>query len=382
MRARVHHAVTREVVRLELARLPVAPKGELQDAHPRESPAFAQRLDFRGDDTEILRHDGKLAEALGDGGEERVARTLHPCPVDRRRGVARHLPVTLEAAEVVDAHHVEQGEGGAQATDPPLVARGSQRLPVVDGIPPELAGGAEVVGGDAGLHAEAPVLVQLEELAVRPDVGRVVRDVDGEVAHQRDAAIGASLLQGLELAEEVVLLDLEVRDRGGELAPPLVERVGVARRRTLFPRGPEHAAVRLLQRHEQRVVGEPIGVDLDEVVEAVVGLEPREGGFEERELVGNDPLEVDAVRRKITAATPRHVDHERVAGEGREALVRRVAVAGGAEREHLPDLHSRLGEEIEKAVRFRTQFTDAVGAGKRGRVKENACRAGKGHRGG
>ena len=75
----------------------------------------------------------------------------------------------------------------------------------------------------------------------------------------------------------------------------------------------------------------------------------------------DEPLLAQAVER----------DEERVAGEGREALVRRVAVAGGAEGQDLPQALAGLLQEVEEGGRLRAQLSDAVGTGQRRGVEQD-----------
>ena len=121
------------------------------------------------------------------------------------------------------------------------------------------------------------------------------------------------------------------------------------------PAAPGRPAVRALQRHEEREVVEPRRVALHERLE---GLAPRgrrlllEGGAgprEEGRLPLDDRPEVHLALREVRpllqvrrgeealVAEAIERDEEGVAGEGREALVRRVAVAGGAEGQDLPE---------------------------------------------
>ena len=74
-------------------------------------------------------------------------------------------------------------------------------------------------------------------------------------------------------------------------------------------------------------------------------------------------------------------DQQRIAGEGREALVGRVAVAGGAERQHLPEALAGVVQEVGEAMRFGAQLADAVGPGQRRRMQQDAAGSGKSHDG-
>jgi hypothetical protein len=58
-------------------------------------------------------------------------------------------------------------------------------------------------------------------------------------------------------------------------------------------------------------------------------------------------------------------------------LVRRVAIAGGADRQHLPDFLSCLGEKLDEIVGRVSKIADAVSARERTDVQENSAAAGK-----
>src|SRR5256885_11442730 len=91
-----------------------------------------------------------------------------------------------------------------EARHPPAQRR---LVPSVERVPPALAGGAEVVGRYAGDHGGLAVLVEEEEIAVRPDIGAVVGHEDRQIADQRDPERRAVALQGLPVAREEELLE-------------------------------------------------------------------------------------------------------------------------------------------------------------------------------
>ena len=68
------------------------------------------------------------------------------------------------------------------------------------------------------------------------------------------------------------------------------------------------------------------------------------------------------------------VDEIRVPGKGRVGLVRRVAVAGRAERQDLPVFLSGFPEKVGKLSRFRSQRSDAVRRRERRNMQnDSAC---------
>src|SRR4030095_10792197 len=74
-------------------------------------------------------------------------------------------------------------------------------------------------------------------------------------------------------------------------------------------------------------------------------------------------------------------DEERIAGERREALIRRVAVARGSQREDLPDALPSVREERHKLTRRRTEVTNSETSRQRRRMKEHTTRSRMGGQG-
>src|SRR4051794_28062865 len=110
---------------------------------------------------------------------------------------------------MIDADDVAMIKRLAHALDPPVVAAVLERLPVVERIAPTLAGLAEGIGRDARNHRWAEIEVQVVEMRVRPHVGTVVADENGDVAYDLDSALcgggadGAPLLGKEELDDAV-----------------------------------------------------------------------------------------------------------------------------------------------------------------------------------
>ena len=73
------------------------------------------------------------------------------------------------------------------------------------------------------------------------------------------------------------------------------------------------------------------------------------------------------------------IDQQRIAGEGREALIRRIAVAGRPQGQHLPQRLPAGGQEIDELVRARPQIADAETARQRRGVQQDATCTGEHH---
>ena len=115
------------------------------------------------------------------------SRARHPLAGSGGRRPRRYVPRSREPSEMIQANRVDVSQEGAHPVDAPAVAGSPKRVPVVDGIAPELPLGAEVVGWHAGDEARPVMRVQQKQLRVRPHVARVGRDEEGQIADQADA---------------------------------------------------------------------------------------------------------------------------------------------------------------------------------------------------
>ncbi len=164
-----------------------------------------QVVDTRRDHAEVLGHQGERAQPRPGGVDDRPARSRIPGALAGRQGVAGDPPPGLERAEVVDPEAVVEGGAAAQALDPPALAVARHRIPVVGRVAPQLAVGRERVRRHAG-HEVGP-----EEVRVGRHVGGVGGHVEGDVAHDADAAVGRVGAQGAPLAVEAHLVGEGVR---------------------------------------------------------------------------------------------------------------------------------------------------------------------------
>jgi len=232
-----------------------------------------------------------------------------------------------------------------------------------------------------------------KEFAVGPGVGAVVGHEDRDVADDLHVLRGGVRSDGAPLFEELILHVLVRLHLLRVVAARLVHGGRRATGDVVFPRVPRRAAVRVLQRHEERVVVEPVrvlGAELQErfllgvggvVGEAHVRM-PQDALLEldhlaeEHAIVGERPRVGQLLRLQRVFGDQRlQVDQQRVAGEGAEALIRRIAVAGGPERQHLPQPDAGFGEEVHELAGIFAQVADAESAGQGGRVQQYAAGA-------
>src|SRR6185312_11191919 len=161
-------------------------EAELQDPHAWHAEVFAQLVDFRSDEAEVFGDEGQVSEDLFEAIEECLARSFDPMTVHGGRLVSGDGPEGFEAAEVVEADEVVERERTTDARDPPVEAAFFKQAPLVKRVAPALAGCGEVIRRDAGDTGGLTLVVELEDLGVRPDVGGVVADEDGDVTEDFD----------------------------------------------------------------------------------------------------------------------------------------------------------------------------------------------------
>jgi len=93
---------------------------------------------------------------------------------------------------------------------------------------------------------------------MRPNIGAIVRDENGHVAEELDVMFGDMWPSVLPLAGELVLEEGVKLDARRELLPPTRHGGRLAAHDGAFPLSPRHAAMGLFQRHEQRIIVEPL----------------------------------------------------------------------------------------------------------------------------
>lgn len=103
---------------------------------------------------------------------------------------------------MVDADEIKKLPRRANPLHPEPEVLARQRVPVVQGIPPELTGLREVVGRDPGHNGRTAIRVQLEQLPVGPDIGAVRCGEDGQVPDDANTEARCLRAQGFPLLEE------------------------------------------------------------------------------------------------------------------------------------------------------------------------------------
>lgn len=292
---------------------------------------------------------------------------------------------------MIDAHNIDQRQRCAESFDPPVVAAFFQHIPTVERVPPQLSGGAEVIGRHTGDHRRPAFIVEEEQLRMRPDIGAVVGDEDGNISQDLNTQVINVLLQCQPLIEEEILDETLVGNLVSIRAARRIERSGFAPSQSRIPGRPGTAAVGAFQCSEQRIVVEPGCLSLAERLEIgaqVIGVSllksseraPQDALFEwnDRAIINGDVGQnrrIGKVRRRQQRFFEQNVevDQQRVAGKGGETLVGRVAIAGRTERHHLPDTLTRSRQQIGKIIRAISQVTNPPPRRERCRMQQDTA---------
>ena len=298
---------------------------KLDHAHARGARSGNQRTHGRRDATEVLGNDRQLAEALMCGLEEVDARSKEPRALERRLAL-RDGVVRGEAQEMVETHVVVQLEHALKAGHPPIVPTILEHIPAEGGVAPQLAFRAKRIRWSTGLRNGGAILVDREDVAVRPHVGGVARHVHGHVTDDLDAtAIGVGT-QAVPLNLEGILDALVALHAISELL--VARETGAERPVVLGPSLPCILAQQVLDGAERGVRRQPLVMLLAErLVLRFLG-----------EIL------------EVALAVLRPVHKHGVACEGGEARIRGTPPVAGIDRQDLPILDASLRQPVDKAL--------------------------------
>src|SRR2546429_4858127 len=169
-----------------------------------------------------------------------------------------------------------------------------------------------------------------------------------------------------------------------------IERCPIAQAQAWVPLGPRLSAAGALDRHVESEIVEPGSVARGECLEgsaiARALVESRECGPQMSLAKGAHRHVVDAVLRegghigeiargkKAVFRQMAEIDEKRIAGECRVRAVRRIAVADGARRKHLPPPLAGVAQPACERVRLGSEIAGTMRAGQGGRVEEDTAR--------
>ncbi len=236
--------------------------------------------------------------------------------------------------------------------------------------------------------------MEREELRVRPDVGAVQRHIDRDVPDDLNPPAVGIALERAPLAKEKVL---QVGPESGlplQLPAPILERRGLAGADVRIPLLHRRLAEAVLERHEERVVGQPVRVLLLEagdtlplaqkspLVSLMKQLEPP---VEER-LVIHPPGVAPKVAGRAFLSCEQPVAHQqlevdeiRVPRKGGEGLIGRVAVARRPQGQDLPYFCPAAERKSTNRCASFPSVPIPYGEGERKDGEQNPARSHKNH---
>ena len=228
---------------------------------------------------------------------------------------------------------------------------------------------------------------------MRPHVGAVERDIDGNVSDDLDAEPVGVGFERPPLLEELELAELPEVDFLRELPRAAREGLRLPHADVLRPPEPLVPAEVHLDRHIEAVVLQPDGVFRAErpVGGGIRVAAAPEGGVQHGEAVPVDPGVVDRGGVVPPAAggdlrpgqqplplEQVEVDEIGVAREGGKALVGAVAIAGRPERQHLPVALAGVAQKVDERVGRAAEGADPVWGGQARHRQQDARAAAHG----
>ena len=345
-------------------------QSEFGDIHAGKTEGVSQLQHLGPQVAQVLGDDPGIGQLLKDLIENGIAGSLDPVALNSGGAGGGDLPISIKGTEVVNADDVIQPAAVADAVYPELKAVFLQRLPVVDGIAPALAGGTEVVGGHAGDEVGIAPLVQQEVLSPLPHIQRVDAHIEGDVAHHKDAlAVGIGLQCAPLLAERVLEehLETDLLLKGADVKLFFDDPVPLL----LRPLVPAAHAVVLFQ-------GDKDGIGIDPALGAegvklrlllLLAVKFSKGSLEIGQLIGSGLVIVQSAGRGQARPVSRQValllqqlqiHIQLIACVGGVGLIGAVAVAQGVHRQDLPDLESGICQNIHELIGGLAQAAHAV----------------------
>src|SRR5215813_1745649 len=257
--AGVDDAVLDVVIRLVRVGLRVRAESELQDLHSGKIELITQSYHLVSDVAEVFGDDRQVAfvERAFDLLEKVGARPFLPPAVDRRSFARRDGPIFFKAAEMIKPEDVHRGERMAESLYPPPIAALLRHVPAVNRITPQLARLAEIIRRDARDQRRKAFIIEVEEMAVGPDVGAVMRDEDRSVADDLDPMFVGVAGEAEPLLEKEELVELLRADFYRMILAEKVHGLVFAVAQVGIPFRPLTAVVRVLDRAVCRVIFQP-----------------------------------------------------------------------------------------------------------------------------
>ena len=158
---------------------------------------------------------------------------------------------------MIEPHNVHLFQRRGEPVQPPPVSGLLQRFPIVERVPPKLAGRAEIVRRHSRNHGRLAMLVEEKKIRIRPDVGRIAGNENRQVSDQMDTALVRLALEIAPLLEKQELSKPVPSSGFGQIATGIVHGRRFADANRLGPLQPARSAVDLFQGHKQAIIFQP-----------------------------------------------------------------------------------------------------------------------------
>ena len=289
---------------------------------------------------------------------------------------------------MVDAHSVVQFQRKAHALDPPRILCMFVPGPVIQRVAPQLAVGRKIIWRAARHLFGQARLVQPEQLAPGPDIGRIGRDINGDIPQNAHALFIRISFQRTPLGKKLVLAEFPKVHLGFVPGIQLLNGACLMHAQRLGPLLVMPAPLKALCRHEQGIVFQPPALFVTKVIVIVrvpfgkpckclaqhrkVRLAHgviihRSGRFSKGQGGIFFPLQ------KALFAQRLKIDKIRAGRKGRTALIRAVAKPCGRQRQYLPHALARAGQKIYKIISTLAQRANAKRPRQAGNRHQNAA---------
>ena len=232
----------------------------MQNAHAGKTKVIPQFLNVGRNHAQVFGDDRQFAELAANRGEQFSTGSFDPAATLRSRVASRNFPTRSKSAKMVDPRNVNHLKSGPHAFNPPFETIRQHPLPIEDRISPVLSGLAEIIRRHAGDNDRSAIGIELELIWIGPDIRRIVRHKDRNVADHFDAAPVAVGLQIEPLFEEEKLIELLRFDLVMKFLTSAPQGRGCTPSQRLFPLVPCGATVNGFQRAEQCIVIKPRSV--------------------------------------------------------------------------------------------------------------------------
>jgi len=200
-------------------------KAELENDHSGQGIAVSDPANLIVEDAEVFGDKAGTVILIKQCVKELFSRSRDPFAVDGGILIGRYAPVVYISDKVIQTEKIIEPKSIPDAPEPPVKSVLCHHLPTESGIAPELTCFREGIRRDSGYRDPFPVVIQIKEMLICPDIGAVVRAVERDIADQSDAQRTQIPVQVVKLLLKHRLQRGIIRDAGLMLYPQLIKQL-------------------------------------------------------------------------------------------------------------------------------------------------------------